>query len=95
MTEELQKTISANGWDYSEFENEVQIEISWGDWKHDHLYCRSIMEKNDYALIEEIETEEDGSDCYSAVHRYKKLTPAESQMMKAWKELLMKSYLNA
>jgi hypothetical protein len=53
------------------------------------------MENNDYALIEEIETEEDGSDCYSAIHRYKKLTPAEAKTMKAWKELLMKSCLNS
>ena len=73
MTEDLQKTISANGWEYSEFENEVQIEISWGDWKHDHRYLEHLMGELDYILVDKKITNEDGSDCYSADHYYKKM----------------------
>ena len=73
MTEDLQKTILANGWDYSEFENEVQIEISWGDWKHDHAYCDHLMKQKGYVCTDEQVTEEDGSDTYSAIHFYEKV----------------------
>lgn len=44
--------------------------IYWGDWKHDHArfnyLVRTLYPTADIA--EEL-TEEDGSDCYSAIHR--------------------------
>lgn len=47
------------------------IFISWGDWKHDHLYADKIIENTlgdvDFSIEKEI-TEEDGSDTYSAIH---------------------------
>lgn len=46
------------------------IEIEWGDWKHDHKFTDDIMEVLGYVLLQEKVTEEDGSDCYSAIHYY-------------------------
>ena len=75
MTKELQKKIWDNGWEYSENENgTISIDIDYGDWKHDHIYCDNIMRDNGYTLINEVVTEEDGSDCYSSIHTYKKIT---------------------
>ena len=51
-------------------ENVVHIEVEWGDWKHDHLRLKWIMEKYSFRYIGEEVTEEDGSDCYSAIHTY-------------------------
>lgn len=47
------------------------IEVNWGDWKHDHLRLDWVMKENFNILLsaEEV-TEEDGSDCYSAIHKY-------------------------
>lgn len=60
--------------DYVEYNNGiVDIHISWGDWKHEHLRCDYIMEQLGYTCFSESVTEEDGSDCYSALHRYKKV----------------------
>jgi hypothetical protein len=52
----------------------IAAEISWGDWKHEHLRCKWLTEEFfqskgiDINIQTEV-TEEDGSDCYSAVHR--------------------------
>lgn len=54
----------------------VEIDISNGDWKHDHLATKFTMlnycNDNYYMLLNtSIDiTEEDGSDCYSAIHKY-------------------------
>lgn len=48
----------------------VDVSVEWGDWKHEHLFLRNLMRKNNFALMDEHITEEDGSDCYSAEHRY-------------------------
>ena len=48
----------------------VYIELEWGDWKHDHLRLEWLMENNDFRQIGEVTTEEDGSDCYSAIHTF-------------------------
>lgn len=54
---------------YCKDDKHIELGINWGDWKHDHLAIQNIMfEKffiNDYKVKV---TEEDGSDCYSAVH---------------------------
>ncbi len=51
-------------------ENEVLVCISWGDWKHDHLACDYVMKGLEYRKVQEIVTEENGSDCYSSEHSY-------------------------
>ncbi len=48
---------------------EIRVFVDNGDWKHDHL--RVVRLINGTFLPDEIReevTEEDGSDCYSAVH---------------------------
>ena len=50
----------------------VHVSISWGDWKHDHGWCTELMRHLGYMKIGEVVTEEDGSDCYSAIHTYVK-----------------------
>ena len=47
------------------------VEISWGDWKHDHWRCDWLMEEVGAKSTGVNITEEDGSDCYSAIHYYK------------------------
>jgi len=51
-------------------DNVIDINIEWGDWKHDHGYCDYLMEQIGYVKINEVVTEENGSDCYSSLHRY-------------------------
>lgn len=52
----------------------INIEISWGDWKHDHWCAKEVAGEvltrlgyKNYNITSCI-TEENGSDCYSAVH---------------------------
>ncbi len=55
--------------------DKICIEINWGDWKHNHLCTKWIVEEvldmmgfsGQYTMTEEI-TEENGSDTYSALH---------------------------
>ena len=54
-------------------DGKIEILIEWGDWKHEHGYLKYLMKKNGFLLIDEQVTEEDGSDCYSAVHTYMSL----------------------
>ena len=51
----------------------VAVGIEWGDWKHEHLWCKDLMEYIGYKEIGSEVTEEDGSDCYSATHYYLKV----------------------
>jgi len=52
-------------------EKVIKIEISWGDWKHEHLRAKWVVEDvlgvSVRKWVEDV-TEEDGSDCYSATH---------------------------
>jgi len=50
------------------------VDIHWGDWKHEHLWAKNLMEFLGYKEIGNKVTEEDGSDCYSAEHYYLKTT---------------------
>ena len=49
----------------------VKIDISWGDWKHDHLRAKWVVTEVMGLPVGDWDTEvteEDGSDCYSASH---------------------------
>ena len=48
----------------------VECEINWGDWKHEHLRLKWLMEEIGCVRISSEVTEEDGSDTYSAIHRF-------------------------
>jgi hypothetical protein len=56
---------------YNDFENKIEIKVfvERGDWKHDHL-CVVHLIADTFCPdeIREEVIEEDGSDCYSAVH---------------------------
>lgn len=77
LAEELYKHLSANKLHADVYADHdyIAAEISWGDWKHEHLRCKWLAEefflgKGIEANIQTEVTEEDGSDCYSAVHRF-------------------------
>lgn len=55
--------------------NEVMLaaHIEWGDWKHDHIYLDHVMGELGFSVYKVTVTDEnDGSDCYSALHLYRK-----------------------
>lgn len=54
--------------------NETMIvaNVEWGDWKHEHRYLDYIMDELGYFVYKVDVTENDGSDCYSALHYYRK-----------------------
>lgn len=54
-------------------EGEILICISWGDWKHEHLCCDKLMESMGYTKLQEIITEDNGTDCYSSEHTFIKM----------------------
>lgn len=75
MKKKIEKIFKDNNlsyeWEVSvDLPNVVMIYVEWGDWKHDHIYLRNIMQKHGFHLISEEVTEEDGSDAYSATHIY-------------------------
>ena len=52
-------------------ENIIAVHIEWGDWKHSHARLKWLM--NELFPCETYKnevTEEDGSDCYSAIHYF-------------------------
>ena len=56
---------------YSKPRNVIEFDINNGDWKHEHLWAKRLIqeffEKLDMDIsIESFETQTDGSDCYSA-----------------------------
>ena len=51
----------------------VEIEITDGDWRHDHGRLRHLMTLVGYVRQDIEVTQEDGSDCFSAVHTYAKI----------------------
>ena len=54
-------------------DNQFVIEVSRGDWKHEHLYVKFVVrEIAPYLKLEVYNEEHDGSDCYSADYYYSK-----------------------
>ena len=51
-------------------DKEILVCISWGDWKHEHLCCDKLMESMGYTKVQEIITEDNGTDCYSSEHTF-------------------------
>lgn len=68
----MENNITAEWVDYNEKIKMVALEIKWGDWKHDHARMDWLMTENfpNLRSIHTATTEEDGSDCYSAIHHY-------------------------
>ena len=76
MLSEIKKKLQEYSVSYTDIytcdDNIVEIEINRGDWKHDHLCCIQLMRELGYVLLGEHYIFEDGSDCYTSTHRYKK-----------------------
>ena len=48
-----------------------EAEICWGDWKHDHLRFEYLVKHDLGGMnLDGRVTEENGSDCYSMIHRF-------------------------
>lgn len=54
-------------------DDKVVVNLFWGDWKHEHLWLKHLMAENGYEHLSEEVTEENGSDCYSAEHVFRKV----------------------
>ena len=52
--------------------NVVAVEIIWGDWKHEHARFKYLVFERfkNIKNYSQVTTEENGSDCYSAIHRF-------------------------
>lgn len=61
--------IWANVWQYMDLPV-VHVEILYGDWKHDHARADWLLRDMGCTLIGTEVTEDDGSDCYSAIHYF-------------------------
>lgn len=71
----IEKFLNDNGFYFEDICEEhildipiYRISISWGDWKHDHGWLNDLMACLDYEVLNEVVTEENGSDCYSSDH---------------------------
>ena len=56
---------------YNPVKNQIEFDINWGDWKHEHLRAKWLIndffeDKKSWVKINSWTTEEDGSDAYSA-----------------------------
>ena len=56
-------------YDYSVIGDNVEIEVYWGDWKHDHLRLKHIMSNNGFMCMNEHITDSD-EDCYDAEYTF-------------------------
>ena len=50
----------------------IIVEISWGDWKHEHWKAKELMSEEGWECYGSQTTEEDDSDTYSARHFFKR-----------------------
>lgn len=64
-----EENICCDVWD--ENEHIVAVKIDRGDWKHDHLRLKLLVKEQlqSISCVSEV-TQEDGSDCFSAIHRF-------------------------
>jgi hypothetical protein len=73
LRERVQEILSSHKMPYDfeiDSQSFIKITVVDGDWKHDHLRLKWLMEENDFKHFGENVTEEDGSDCYSAIHTF-------------------------
>ena len=81
LSKDLMNYLTENGLRVDDIEqidnlSTIEITIEWGDWKHEHRRCAYLVDK--FSKIENMDIcylgcttlEEDGSDCYSGLHRF-------------------------
>ena len=81
VADKLEKFLRANRLWVDEFyfnsmNKTIEFDINWGDWKHEHMRAKWLIEdffgdKDEFVRIDSYETEEDGSDTYSAHYTLK------------------------
>ena len=74
IEQDIKKIFKENDLNYewdANTDGTIDVDVVWGDWKHDHLYLRHVMTKNGYTQVYEMVTEEDGDDAYSSIHTFK------------------------
>ena len=72
--QDIERVMKENNCYYDWFihnDGTIEINVEWGDWKHGHRFLVYIMRKANYRHISEIVTEEDGSDTFSATHKFR------------------------
>ena len=77
LIDELNKELQTyNSYPMYNHNGALIIEVEWGDWKHDHWMIDDLVQEkaDDLGMVllaaTSVVTEEDGSDCYSATHKY-------------------------
>ena len=53
--------------------NKVDVNIEYGDWKHEHKFCDELMKEMGWKLESECYNEDFDSDCYSSTHIYTRI----------------------
>jgi len=48
----------------------IYVQIDNGDWKHEHLLARNLLEENHFQFVNESVIGDSEDDTYSAVHKY-------------------------
>lgn len=59
-------------YDFSASDDDLEVYVEWGDWKHDHLCLDHLLREKGLVKFDEEVTESDGSDTYSSTHYYKR-----------------------
>ena len=62
--------VYADVYPYRDIEVVFAVEINWGDWKHEHLSAKWLLQEAGHVYISSQVTEENGSDTYSAIHYF-------------------------
>lgn len=76
LRNKIQKAFKENKmpYDFSILPNlDIEVEVIWGDWKHDHARLVNLMREMGYNQVGYQVTEECGDDAYSATHKFRKL----------------------
>lgn len=74
--DEIRKMLWKNGVsaEVNAFDQELPImvvSIRWGDWKHDHIRAKFLIDDTgDWVFMKTEETETNGSDCYCGDHYF-------------------------
>lgn len=69
---DIMRDANLHGEVWHENDHAVAVEINWGDWKHEHARLDWLVREKlpELKSVTEETTEENGSDCYSAIHHF-------------------------
>lgn len=74
-SQKIQRLLSANNMNYDFDVNStgfIEITVTDGDWKHDHLALKNVMKKAGYILFKRFITDEsNGDDSFSAIYTFR------------------------